>query len=56
MGGMNSNLRILINNVLKKKSKNQSDLAINTRNFYVAFSTFYKKLKYKQVYSHISVK
>ena len=55
MGGLNSNLRILINNILRKSSKNNSDLAINTRNFYIAFSTFYKKLKYKQIYSHLAV-
>ena len=55
MGGLNLNLRLLINNILRKKSIDQSELAINSRNFYIEFSIFFKKLKYKQLYSHLNI-
>ena len=53
-GGMNKYLRHLINQLIKEKTNNNKEFSIKIKNYYIEFSIFWIKIKYKSMYSHIS--
>ena len=52
-GGINRNIRTIIDNVMNLKSKRlKRDINILKSNFYIKFSMFYKKLLIKSILNH----